>query len=377
MAKLENGLWVFGNIIAWVYRVHSFASIMSSDNNGTKDYGGDSQLLFLPQSDLKRSTRPNLMLMALPSASASNIQQALQEGNCKLVTSSKSSALVLPDTSYELTTIGTSNTLVVYPKSTSTATASKSTAGESTENPTNKRMKLDSNFSRHACRLIQPGGSGSSFLSLQPKKNPAEAIRSILSSNATDTTFRENDLALELQCSIVEIKNALETIPCIFDGHLQLLTEEQLWQAKRSLVETLCEEPAAEDENVPPEQFYDPVEKRIAPPNEETSVSDSWASAVSKKIVTLACGSSNHFDKHKIALWALQDLVITSRQSTWPVDELLSTWQMRLPLKWCADDNGDGTTNVASRAALERMPGVQIALDGNKKDSAEVVTIQF
>jgi hypothetical protein len=354
---------------------------MTSRRNSKDDAEG--QLLFLPQSDLKRSTRPNLVLMALPSSSASRLQQAFQEGDCKLVTNSKSSALVLPETSYDLTTIGTSNTLVVYPKTTSIEEAA------SPNNPM-KRIKLDNNKNRQACRLIQPGGSGSSFLSLQPKKSLTDPIRSLLQDETTK--YKESDLALELQCSLVEIENALETLPCITVdvGHVQLLTEEQLWQAKRSMVETLCEEPDAEDEQVPPEEFHDLVEKRIAPPNDEDGASDNWASAVASKIVILACAptsasssSRRHFDKHKIALWALQELVLTSRRSTWPLDELLSTWQTRLPLKWCGNDNngsGEETNNVASRSVLEQMSGVQITTKdgtGNKKDAVDVVIIEF
>eukprot|EP00980_Cylindrotheca_fusiformis_P011327 scaffold2619_cov129-Cylindrotheca_fusiformis.AAC.5 len=352
---------------------------MTSNGQGKDD--GESRLLYLPQSDLKRSTRPNLMLMAVPSSSASTMQQAFHQGDCKLVTSSKSSALVLPDKSYDLTTIGTSNTLVVYPKQ------EKSTTDSSPDNNRTKRQKLsdnDNNLNRQECRLIHPGGSGASFLSLTLKTSQAEAIHSLLK-DAT-TKYDDDSLALELQCSVVEIRKALETLPCIevdSTGNIQLLTEEEHWQAKRSLVETLCEEADAEDEQVPPEAFHRLVANRLVATNKEDGRPNNGADAVAEKIVTLACappsddGSQRrNFDKQTIALWALQDLVLTSRQTTWPLDELLSSWQTRLPLKWCGGDD-NGTTNVASRAVLEEIPGVEITEDGNKQDAGEIVTIQI
>lgn len=90
-----------------------------------------SKLLHLPQSDLSRSTRPNLVLMAMPSGN-SDIMQAIQEGKCSILTNEDSSALVLPDCSYNLTTIGTTNTFIVFKQDESTATTTSSCQGRNT-----------------------------------------------------------------------------------------------------------------------------------------------------------------------------------------------------------------------------------------------------
>jgi len=103
-------------------------------------------------------------------------------------------------------------------------------------------------------------------------------------------------------------------------------------------------------------------------------------------------------------------LVLTSRQSTWPLEELLSTWQSRLPVLWCndripapnrqeeeteesepVDDTPLGgetdagpSKGVATRQALEAMSEVKIFIpEGTEKQNAtdtgdkEMVELEF
>ena len=114
-----------------------------------------------------------------------------------------------------------------------------------------------------------------------------------------------------------------------------------------------------------------------------------------------------YWDKPKIAKWALQDLVLTSRRpssnTTWPLEELLSTWQSRLPLLWCNDripapkrteeseeseaglpddSTSSKNTDVTTRQALEAMPEVEIFVpesEGKKssKDDDEDVEMEM
>ena len=357
------------------------------NSNENKD---DSRLLILPQSDLKRSTRPDLVLMALPNE---NVQQALVRGECKLLTNSKSSSLVLPTTSYLLTTVGTSNTLVVYPE-----TKKK----ETEENNPNKRIKLDMNI--QSCRLIHPGGSGASFLSLEQKNLSSNDIRSFLEQqqqeeeSSSSKKYLVRDLALEFQCSIKEIQQVLETLPCVLLESTQtkqqdqggyavtLLTEEQVLQAQRALLQALCEEQEGEADEALLETLVPLVAKRITHYQEETdhhSISqETWSQTVAKQILKLSCKGSDSttvagLDKEKIGLWALQDLVMN--KSTWELEDLLSTWQLRLPNKWCGqeDEGGESGESLVSRRFLEKLPGVEITKEGDKNNITEKVTIKL
>jgi hypothetical protein len=306
--------------------------------------------------------------------SSDHVKKALIDGECKLMTNSKSSALVLPTTSYSLTTIGTSNSLVVFPQQ-ATSTSGLPDDGDISESPP-KRTKLSkSNYEIQTCRLIQPGGSGASFLSLQRKMISAEAIRSLLQDSVSKKeSFAPSDLAQKFQCSSPEVYQALESLPCVILSSkeiIYLLDEEHILQAKRSLVETLCEEKEGENESLPAEELVPLIEKRVTP-NEELSESN-WSMEVARKILKLACKNAR-LNKQKIAFWALQDLVLT-KKPTWPLKELLSTWQSRLPLNWCQQEGDDETSCVVSKTILEQMPGVQISKNGKQKDAVEMVTI--
>ena len=529
------------------------------------------KLLFLPQSDLKRSTKPDLLLMALPpfeSDDCKEILTAMKEGDCNFLADENSSALVLPKRSYNLTTVGTSNTLVVYNTELQTTNVIGTTTGnnKNDDNSSNnnndkegeekekqkessntnydtnkksiqtkivtndqpilqyaKRQKVSALGDAKAtedlqpCRLVQPGGSGASFLSLQQKEISSHDVHEVLKTTTTTTTtssspsslvYSVQDLAMQLQCSTHEIHTALESIPCILvpssssasSSHpdldtveakeveeeqqqqrdstprIQLLSEEVLWQAKRSLVETLCEE----DNDYEDSQTgtHDPqgslpennscnnnnnnksdraienatslaanhgtmdsktrrlcqmvaerIRSSILTPNTASTTNpyaqgshsgdrntfgmddESWTYAVATKIVMLASipteskvsqsnddnngGNNNNnkskdatsnaettyvLDRNKIALWALQDLVLSTRTKhktksttdgtmmtspneanitsvspsktsgtattattggstssfSWALDDFLSTWQSRLPLSWCS-----------------------------------------
>ena len=383
-----------------------------STKNSTSSNDTGSKLLFLPQLDLKRSTRPDLVLMALPNK---DVQKALMDGNCKLLTNSKSSSLVLPTTSYNLTTIGTSNTLVVYPKATTTALTEKE---EEEDRISNKRIKLltDENSGIQSCRLIQPGGSGASFLSLEKMKLSLDAIRSFLLLEKKYCSL--SDLCLEFQCSAVEMKQALEKLPCTLipkeqqyqqgdeEGRrdddeeyrvvVELLTEEQVLQAQRALLQALCEEQEGEEDNLSLDVLVPLVAKRIdeyQQGNGNDGVGDDidekqpkfshdiWSRAVGEKIIKLASSSSSSgsattsitLDKEKVAAWALQDLVMN--RSTWELRDLLDTWSLRLPTKWCSgEEQEEGDHPIMSRSFLKKIAQVEITKSGDKNNPTETVT---
>lgn len=152
----------------------------------------------------------------------------------------------------------------------------------------NKKAKLED---RQACRLIQPGGSGASFLSLQQQQITPETVEALLKptqeNNGSDQpTHTAEELCLALQCSLPEIEHALESLPCAklhnngssSSDRFRLWTDEEHWNAKRALVEMLCEEECdSEDEDLAPEQFVKQVAQRIVLPDENASQDDDGA----------------------------------------------------------------------------------------------------
>mmetsp|Transcript_44711 Transcript_44711/g.107891 ORF Transcript_44711/g.107891 Transcript_44711/m.107891 type:complete len:229 (-) Transcript_44711:298-984(-) len=215
------------------------------------------------------------------------------------------------------------------------------------------------------------------------------------------------------------------------DNKFRLWTDEEYFKAKRALVEMLCEEVDAEDEDLPPEKFVGLVAQRIVLPEDDDVAKNDreWKRNMAKQMIllgttvmkTTTTGKSppsprRYWDKQKIAKWALYDLILTSRRSTWPLEELLSTWQSRLPLLWCneripapkrkqlqeteTEDSQESTDfhndedditatssnnnkDVASRQALEAMSEVEIFVpesDGKKKkndDAADVEMVEL
>ena len=225
-------------------------------------------------------------------SSSSSPRKDLWEGRCKILANGRHASLVTPSTSLQLVTIGTSNALVVWKKddtldgnnnddtNTNTATASDhATPGE--ESPT-KRQKLATTtipLTVAPCRLIQPGGSGSSFLVGQPRDlDPMElshffAKRHLGTSGGSDNgdgdgdgdgatvaSISTSELCNLFQVAPDQIRQAMLWIPSVVSKHedsinssngkegnereemWQLVPEEEVLFGQRALVETLCED---------------------------------------------------------------------------------------------------------------------------------------
>ena len=178
---------------------------------------------------------------------------------------------------------------------------------------------------------------------------------------------------------------------------VELLTEEQVLQAQRALLQALCEEQEGEEDNLSLDVLVPLVAKRIGEyqqGNDNDGVGDDndekqpkfshdiWSRAVGEKIIKLASSSSSSsgsattsitLDKEKIAAWALQDLVMN--RSTWELRDLLDTWSLRLPTKWCSgEEQEEGDHPIMSRSFLETIAQVEITKSGDKNNPTETVT---
>jgi hypothetical protein len=262
-------------------------SSSSSSSSSYPHYTND--LLVLPQSDLRRS-KPDLVLCSLPLEVLRNASILANAHGASLVTNfngngngngnaSNSASASADASSYHLTTLGTSNTLVVWKNKnhTSTTTTTSSSA-------TNKRQKMtpmmtssglqdDEDTTAAAAttattaiqptRLVHPGGSGAGFLTGVKQRLTAPQVLVYLKNSYTHYTT--HDLALRLQCSHAQVERTMATLPCIHrmrrkrttttstttstnqnsgggGGTWQLLQEEDIWQAQAAVVQTLCEE---------------------------------------------------------------------------------------------------------------------------------------
>ncbi|KAG7337446.1 sister chromatid cohesion protein Dcc1 [Nitzschia inconspicua] len=206
----------------------------------------DGILLSLPQSDLPTKTKnqgigaatatkvADLVLFQLPPSV--EFQNDFYGGNCQIVANNQSASLVSPTTSFRLVTVGTSNTLVVWKDEkernndgvlTSDADEDSSTASP----PPTKRSKPTAPVT--SCRLIQPGGSGASFLIGQPHTiDPTDLFqwfeqRRRQYNNAAGMVSTST-LSNLFQTSTMEIQTVLSKIPNIVA--IQQSEVEQYWQ---------------------------------------------------------------------------------------------------------------------------------------------------
>jgi Sister chromatid cohesion protein Dcc1 len=234
------------------------------------DSGNSGILLSLPQSDLpNKPTKPStssitatkkadLVLFQLPTSE--QFQKDLYEGNCQILANSKSASLVSSTTSYKLVTVGTSNTLVVWKD----GKKPKKNKIEDDDDPSlstpTKRIKPTSLVT--SCRLIQPGGSGASFLvGQQQNVNPNDLCRWFEQRRQQHNGTAGGMVATSTLCNLfqaskVEILSALSKVAIIVA--IQQSSEEQYWQlvpdeevmlGQRALTELLVEETMLEDYN--------------------------------------------------------------------------------------------------------------------------------
>ena len=386
------------------------------DNHGT--------LLSLPQCDLERpeeeasgsigknssfgigkdkrsikttAKRADLVLLEFPRSRKEDFEKQILKGNCKVLANGQYASLVTPSSSVKLVAVGTSNALVVWNsdnarsenKNKSQAPSSHIEPGE--ESPT-KRFRLDTAASPTsvACRLIQPGGSGSSFLVGQPRDlDPKELLhffkkRQVGASIETDNpivSISTNDLCNLFQAAPSQIWEAMLRIPSVvskyedinIDGNEGnekketwcLVPEEEILFGQRALIETLCEDDDNlgnddDDENhhrdgstkVTIENMAVMVSRRLLPLLLETTASSGDDNdkkdrclAIARKTVLVSSKSSyssktkinlNDFNRpfqpeaSRIAFYALRDLFLKHPSYAW--SDLSEQWSTRLPL---------------------------------------------
>jgi hypothetical protein len=239
-------------------------------------------LLTLPKSDLKQSN-PTLVLTAVP-------YETFLTGN--ILANSKSASLVTPTHSYGFTTIGTSNTLVVWevvPKKEEEEESTTTTTTKIVSSSSNMKMKLQ--CVPQPCRLIHPGGSGASFLSHEETHLEAHQVRPLLP-RSTST------LALLLQHSKRKVETVISTMTVIAiqnstnsstnstnsstnDWHA--LPEDDVWQAQAAVVQTLCEEDDKNDDD------DSTMESKVAQRLASSGFDSSTATAMAHQFWKLAC----------------------------------------------------------------------------------------
>ena len=242
----------------------------------------EGNILTLPQSDLKRHSS-DFMVTTIPLS-------VLRQDTAKIVVSPERSATLLTnDQSLALTMLGTSNSLVMYPPSTPTQPTPHTTSSSSTSSSSSSHYDENENDEREikkqkktdtiVCRLVQPGGSGAAFLTGQSK---AKLQPSMILPFLPRTT---SELSLAMHYSAQELQDVLETMHVINGssnkninnnnnnnndnensnnegGTWRALSEDDIWQAKAAVVQTLCEE--MDEDNEDEDEDDEDVESKIA-----------------------------------------------------------------------------------------------------------------
>lgn len=277
--------------------------------------GGSGLLLSLPQSDLVMKVgkhgktfsstqakttsavkRADLVLFRLPAVGGQGgggggwndnsitLADELLAGRCHVLANDRSATLVARTASVGLVAVGTSNALVVWRRPPVTGGGGTEddnggggwdAEGGGETGPSDRKRRRATT----PCRLIQPGGSGASFLVGQPHEpDPREVLRFFLGaaggntvggSNSTGVTYSTSTLANLFQCSDHQIRSALRCgVPNVVatsgtpDGHVssdeeegegavvaedhwRLIADDDVLYGQQALVQTLCEEDAA------------------------------------------------------------------------------------------------------------------------------------
>lgn len=323
--------------------------------------------------------KADLVLFELPKCKDGNTRKDLMEGRCKILANGQYASLVTPSTSMKLVTVGTSNALVVWNKdipqdeNKDANLVSSGDSGLAEESPT-KRRKIDAATPATVapCRLIQPGGSGSSFLVGQPRDlDPAE-LAEFFVKRGFEAYVSTSELCNLFQVAPNQIWDAMLWIPFVVSKYednssngnegiekeevWQLVPEEDVLFGQRALVETLCEEDDPSDESavVTIETMAANVSQRLSPllfdkTSSETENAEkenkSRCMAIARKTVLLSSSSSysdktknklNDFnrpfqsDASRVAFYALRDLFLKFPSYAW--SDLSKQWSTRLPM---------------------------------------------
>jgi transposase-like protein len=246
------------------------AAAAANNNNNNNDHANDGGLLLsLPQSDLpntkKTSVKKDLVLLQLP-RNDQDFRKELLQGKCQIIANNESSTVVSSNQTHKLITVGTSNALVVWKKKQeedagrqeqeNNTVDKKDTADE----PDKKRMKPTSSRAmlKTNCRLVQPGGSGSSFLVGQLYQVESTDVLNFFLKQKQGLIVSTSRLCNLFQSSAVQIHNALSKLPNVVpiemnttttkndntqsSHYWQLIVDEEILFGQRVLVELLSEE---------------------------------------------------------------------------------------------------------------------------------------
>jgi hypothetical protein len=241
-----------------------------------------------------RRSRPDLVLFQVPSC-----MDEMLAGKCQILANHESASLVSPTQSIQLVTVGTSNSLVVWKRQSrhqeqknTAVTTTTSNNYDKEENKANNEDEVASSKRAKtvtSCRLIQPGGSGASFLVGQT--NPlrhdellhffapnggiggasfsplhrSQQHHQISNNNKVIRRYSTSTLSNLFQCSDVEMEEALSQIPTIvafgLDGqdrstnspspsttYWQVVPDEEVLSGQQALVQMLVEEDDNDEE---------------------------------------------------------------------------------------------------------------------------------
>lgn len=312
--------------------------------------------------------KADLVLFELPKCKKT--RNDLMDGRCKILANAQYASLVTPSTSLKLVTVGTSNALVVWNKNIprdENKDANVNPSGESvlTESPT-KRRKTNATTSVAPCRLIQPGGSGSSFLVGQSRDFDPIELSEFFLKQGLESTISTSKLCNLFQVAPNQIWDAMLAIPYVVSKYenngnkkeqvWQLITEEDVLFGQRALVETLCEEDDPTDDStiVTIETMASKVCPRLSPllfekasseTHNNAEENESRCMAIARKTVLLSSSASfsdeaksqlSDFnrpfqsDVSRIAFYALRDLFMKYPSYAW--SDLSKQWSTRLPM---------------------------------------------
>ncbi len=300
------------------------------------DQSTDPWLLSLPQSDLKRQLKGDLVLVKTS-------LDVVNNDDAYILANSHRSALITPTKSYSMVMVGTSNALVLVP-------GQQEPSDE--DDPPAKRMKRG-----QFCRLVQPGGSGAFFIELPPRPlpDPTQVVELLQQTSATMEQLVRHSFQAPR-----ELEQVLDDLPVIETStndviQYRLLSETQQLEAQEAVLGTLLEEDVVHDKNDNLVIISHVMERWPGASSDMARAAvrrvykdGTWSTEkVGAKVLSGKQSFRNkeiaHLFRHfvyilknrfrgnpQIAKWSAHNLFL--QHPTWESDEaLLEAWQARLP----------------------------------------------
>eukprot|EP00536_Pseudo-nitzschia_multiseries_P000057 jgi/Psemu1/321427/estExt_fgenesh1_pg.C_20041 len=397
----------------------------NSESNGKKADDAGGILLSLPRCDVERpdiavgrggsgmgksvgvggnqtkksmkttAKRPDLVLFQLPktntkkgSEKTNTIRDDLFRGRCQIMASAQSASLVTPSTSLQLVTVGTSNALVVWKKEEDDDDDDESgRSGAGDESPMKRRKIINTATATTTttttstvtpCRLIQPGGSGSSFLVGQSREiDPDELSRFFVeraknkNTNASknknknaDPVVSTHELCNLFQIAPTQLWGAMLRVPGVASHECESkfettnerkrereqrtewwlpVPEEEVLYGQQALVETLCEEDDEFDHDDETNSASTALtleamavkERSLAIARKTVLLASSYrAAATSTNRPSRQWSDVRHRrfrpDASRVAFYVLRDLFLKYPSYAW--SDLSERWSSRLPV---------------------------------------------